>query len=57
VLTLPHPRAYERAFVLAPWHDLDPAARLPGRGSVAALLAGLGRDGVRRQPDLTLAAP
>src|SRR5437762_714558 len=57
VLTLPHPRAHERAFILAPWHDLDPAARLPGRGSVAALLAGLGRDGVRRQPDLTLAAP
>lgn len=57
VLTLPHPRAYERAFVLAPWHDLDPAACLPGRGPVAALLAGLGRDGVRRQPDLTLAAP
>ena len=56
VLTLPHPRAYERAFVLAPWHDLDPAARLPGRGPVAALLAGLGRDGVRRQPDLILAA-
>lgn len=57
VLTLPHPRAYERAFVLAPWYDLDPEARLPGRGPVAALLAGLGRDGVRRQPDLTLAAP
>ena len=57
VLTLPHPRAYERAFVLAPWHDLDPEARVPGRGPVAALLAGLGRDGVRRQPDLTLAAP
>ena len=57
VLTLPHPRAHERAFVLAPWHDLDPAARLPGRGPVAALLAGLGQDGVRRQPDMTLAAP
>ncbi len=55
VLTLPHPRAHERAFVLAPWHDLDPAASLPGRGAVAALLAdalltGSGRDGVRRQP-------
>ena len=23
-LTLPHPRAHERAFVLAPWHDLEP---------------------------------
>ena len=57
VLTLPHPRAHERAFVLAPWHDLDPAARLPGRGAIAALLAGLGRDGVRRQHDMTLDAP
>ena len=57
VLTLPHPRAHERAFVLAPWHDLDPAASLPGRGAVAALLAGLERDGVRRQPGMTLDAP
>jgi 2-amino-4-hydroxy-6-hydroxymethyldihydropteridine diphosphokinase len=57
VLTLPHPRAHERTFVLAPWHDLDPAARLPGRGAIAALLAGLGRDGVRRQHDMTLDAP
>ena len=56
VLTLPHPRAHERAFVLAPWHDLDPAASLPGRGAVAALLAGLERDGVRRQPGMTLDA-
>jgi 2-amino-4-hydroxy-6-hydroxymethyldihydropteridine diphosphokinase len=57
VLTLPHPRAHERAFVLAPWHDLDPAASLPGRGAVAALLAGLDSDGVRRQPGMTLDAP
>jgi 2-amino-4-hydroxy-6-hydroxymethyldihydropteridine diphosphokinase len=62
VLTLPHPRAHERAFVLAPWHDLDPAGRLPGRGAVAALLAGAlltgsGRDGIRRQPGMTLDAP
>ena len=28
-LTLPHPRAHERAFVLAPWHDVDPDAVLP----------------------------
>jgi len=57
VLTLPHPRAHERAFVLAPWHDVDPAASLPGRGPVAALLAGLGRDGVRYRPDLILDTP
>jgi 2-amino-4-hydroxy-6-hydroxymethyldihydropteridine diphosphokinase len=37
-LTIPHPRAAERAFVLAPWLEVDPAARLPGRGSVADLL-------------------
>jgi 2-amino-4-hydroxy-6-hydroxymethyldihydropteridine diphosphokinase len=54
VLTLPHPRAHERAFVLAPWLDIDPAARLPGRGPVTDLLARLGRAGVRRRPDLAL---
>jgi 2-amino-4-hydroxy-6-hydroxymethyldihydropteridine diphosphokinase len=56
VLTLPHPRAHERAFVLAPWHDIDPGAILPGRGPVTDLLAGLDRGGVRRQPDMTLQA-
>jgi 2-amino-4-hydroxy-6-hydroxymethyldihydropteridine diphosphokinase len=57
MLTLPHPRAHERAFVLAPWHDLDPAASLPGHGPVAALLAGLDRAGVRGRAGLVLAAP
>ena len=40
-LTLPHPRAFERDFVLRPWLEVDPDAELPGHGSVAALVAGL----------------
>lgn len=71
-LTLPHPRAHERAFVLVPWLELDPQAVLPGRGPVAALpaagspagaaatggAAGTGRAaGVRRRPDLHLTVP
>jgi 2-amino-4-hydroxy-6-hydroxymethyldihydropteridine diphosphokinase len=47
-LTLPHPRAHERAFVLAPWHDADPGAVLPGHGPVAGLLAGIDQSGIRR---------
>ena len=40
-LTLPHPRAHERAFVLVPWLALDPAAELPGHGPAGDLLAAL----------------
>jgi 2-amino-4-hydroxy-6-hydroxymethyldihydropteridine diphosphokinase len=40
-LTLPHPRAHERRFVLEPWLEIDPAAHLPGRGPVSQLLAAL----------------
>lgn len=47
-LTLPHPRASSRAFVLAPWLDLDPDAVLAGAGRVADLLDAVGRDGLRR---------
>lgn len=36
-LTIPHPRAFERAFVLVPWAMLDPEAVLPGHGKVAKL--------------------
>jgi 2-amino-4-hydroxy-6-hydroxymethyldihydropteridine diphosphokinase len=45
-LTLPHPRAHERAFVLVPWADVDPDAVLPGHGPVAGLIADTGE--VRR---------
>jgi 2-amino-4-hydroxy-6-hydroxymethyldihydropteridine diphosphokinase len=37
-LTLPHPHAAEREFVLVPWLSLDPDAELPGVGRVDALL-------------------
>ena len=57
VLTLPHPRAHERAFVLAPWHDLDPEAQLPGRGPVANLLETVTRQGVTPRADLELRLP
>jgi 2-amino-4-hydroxy-6-hydroxymethyldihydropteridine diphosphokinase len=56
-LTLPHPRAHERAFVLAPWLDVDEAAELAGHGAVARLLAALDSSGVRRRDDLVLRVP
>lgn len=46
-LTLPHPRAWERAFVLAPLHDLDPALKHPHTGeTVAEALEKVERNGV-----------
>ncbi|MFJ2719085.1 2-amino-4-hydroxy-6-hydroxymethyldihydropteridine diphosphokinase [Streptomyces sp. NPDC087437] len=57
LLTLPHPRAHERAFVLAPWYDVDPDAQLPGRGAVADLLTALTREGVEPRADLELRLP
>ena len=58
VLTLPHPRAHLRAFVLRPWIDIQPYAQLPGHGPLTDLL----RDervvadlaDVRPRPDLPL---
>jgi 2-amino-4-hydroxy-6-hydroxymethyldihydropteridine diphosphokinase len=58
VLTLPHPRAHQRAFVLAPWLAAEPDATLTVDGAprrVAQLLAELDateRDGVRPVPDV-----
>jgi 2-amino-4-hydroxy-6-hydroxymethyldihydropteridine diphosphokinase len=56
LLTLPHPRAAERAFVLVPWLAADRAAVLDGR-PVAELVAGLATaevTAVRLVPDLVL---
>lgn len=41
-LTVPHPRAHERDFVLSPWLELDPDAVLMGHGRVAELLERIG---------------
>lgn len=40
-LTVPHPYARERGFVLVPWAEIDPGAELPGSGAIADLIAGL----------------
>ncbi|HWL38543.1 MAG TPA: 2-amino-4-hydroxy-6-hydroxymethyldihydropteridine diphosphokinase [Frankiaceae bacterium] len=55
-VTLPHPRAGERAFVLRPWLDVDPLAVLPGFGPVAELVA-VAAGAVRRRDDLVLTVP
>lgn len=53
-LVLPHPRAWQRAFVLEPWLDVEPFAQLPGAGAVAQLRA-RATDAVTDRPErLTL---
>lgn len=37
-LTLPHPRAHERSFVLAPWFEIEPEAVLLTYGRISDLL-------------------
>lgn len=57
VLTLPHPHAAERAFVLVPWLAVQPDAQLSGR-PIRELLVALPPGsvaGVRARPDLAVA--
>ncbi|HKS98542.1 MAG TPA: 2-amino-4-hydroxy-6-hydroxymethyldihydropteridine diphosphokinase [Rugosimonospora sp.] len=57
-LTLPHPRAHLRAFVLRPWLDIAPYAALPGYGWVNDLLrteaVAADLPDLRARPDLAL---
>jgi len=46
-VTLPHPRAHERGFVLVPWADVDASAVVPGVGAVSHLLTTVDVSGVR----------
>lgn len=51
VLTLPHPEACNRAFVLTPWHEIDPSATIEVDGTTLTLrerLEELGDQGVER---------
>jgi len=53
-LLLPHPRAADRAFVLEPWHLVDPEAVLRVGDAVVPVadrLEQLDRTGVRPGPD------
>ena len=50
-LTLPHPRLFERAFVLVPLAEIVPERVIAGR-TVKAALAGLSTEGIERLPEL-----
>jgi len=53
-LTLPHPRAHERGFVLVPWLEIDPEGEIPGKGFVADLIADVDTSGVVKREDLEI---
>ena len=38
LLTLPHPRAHQRSFVIVPWAELDPTATLVGVGDLEGIM-------------------
>ena len=56
-LTLPHPRAHTRGFVLVPWAEIAPGAALPGHGPIIDLLDTVDTSGVRRVDDAALTLP
>jgi 2-amino-4-hydroxy-6-hydroxymethyldihydropteridine diphosphokinase len=50
-LTLPHPRLFERAFVLVPLAEIAPDRLIEGR-SIREALAKLSTEGIERLPDM-----
>ena len=49
-LTLPHPRAFERCFVLKPWNEIDDNAEIIGQGNVKQILQNLDCQGIEVYP-------
>lgn len=56
-LTLPHPRAAERAFVCIPWCDVQPEAEVPGVGRLVDVIDVLGDQDVVRRDDVSITIP
>ena len=50
-LTLPHPRAHERAFVLAPLLEVWPDAIIPGLGAASQYRERVAGQAIERLPD------
>ena len=50
VLSVPHPRMHERAFVLRPLSDVWPDARIPGVGELASHLLRVADQRIERLP-------
>lgn len=55
-LTLPHPRIYQRAFVLVPLLEVVPDCRIPGQGLASELLNGCRDQSIVRVPSIPLRA-
>ena len=53
-LRLPHPLAHQRAFVLAPWAEIDPRGSLTGKGAVADLVNAVDLSSMVRRDDLQI---
>ena len=53
-LTLPHPLAHERGFVLVPLLEIDPEGEVPGKGFVVDLIGGVDTSSVVKRDDIDI---